>query len=100
MRYHPSVSTEPSQQAVETIPVSAAVSAARRLHRYLVRRHWREGRLIGPDSGVRFNYRVGRFAKGYLSFIPWRDDLYYLQAQGYWMLANWRLADFDGTGRP
>jgi hypothetical protein len=91
------VSTEPSQQAVVTIPVSAALSAARRLHRYLVSRHWRDGRLVGPDSGVRFNYRIGRFAKGYLSFIPWRDDLYYLQAQGYWMLANWRLADVDGT---
>ena len=96
MRYDSDVSTEPFQEAVGTIPVSAASSAARRLHGYLMRCHWREDRLVGPDTGIRFNYRIGRFVKGYLSFIPWRDDLYYLQAQGYWMLANWRLADLDG----
>ena len=98
MRYHFSVSTEPFQQAVATIPMSAASSAAKRLHGYLLRRHWREDRIVGPDTGIRFNYRIGRFVKGYLSFIPWRDDLYYLQAQGYWMLSNWRLAELDGEG--
>jgi hypothetical protein len=96
MRYHSIVSTEPSQQAVGTIPVSAAFSAAGRLHGYLLRRHWRGDRLVGPDTGIRFNYRIGRFVKSYSSFIPWRDDLYYLQAQGYWMLSNWRLLYLDG----
>jgi hypothetical protein len=67
--------------------------AAERLHGYLVEGHWREGGLIGPDSGIRFNYRIGRFVKSYLSRFPWRDELYYLQAQGYWILANWALAD-------
>jgi hypothetical protein len=65
--------------------------AALKLHQYLVCRHWREQGLIGPDSGIRFNYRVGRFVKSYLRFIPWYDEYYYLQAQSYWVLSNWRL---------
>ncbi|MCU1326902.1 MAG: hypothetical protein JWN34_2272 [Bryobacterales bacterium] len=48
--------------------------------------------MAGPDAGVRFNYRVGRFIKSYLpASIRWNDSYYYLQAQGYWVLANWRL---------
>ncbi len=64
-----------------------------RLHTYLARRHVRDGALIGPDSGIRYNYRIGRFAKSYLCFLSWLDDYYYLQAQGYWILANWRLSN-------
>ena len=70
--------------------------AARRLHAYLLRHHWREHRLIGPDPGIRFNSRIGRFLKSYLGFLPWRDDLVYMQAQGYWVLANWLLWDRTG----
>lgn len=58
-----------------------------------MRRHWNAGRLVGPDTGIRFNYRIGRFVKSYLRFLPWDDDLYYQQAQGYWILSNWRLLD-------
>jgi hypothetical protein len=47
--------------------------------------------LIGPDPGVRWNYRIGRFIKSYLRHLAWHDDLYYVQAQSYWILANWRL---------
>lgn len=65
--------------------------AAVRLHRHVVVAHWKDGVLIGPDCGVRLNYRVGRFVKSYLRLLPWRDDLYYLQAQGYWTLGNWWL---------
>jgi hypothetical protein len=67
------------------------LGAALALHCHLMRRHWRHGGLVGPDCGVRLNYRAGRFVKSYLSALPWRDDLYYLQAQGYWILGNWRL---------
>src|SRR6266545_7817980 len=73
--------------------------AAVGLHDYLARRHVREGALLGPDSGVRFNYRAGRFLKSYLRFVRWHDDYYYLQAQGYWILANWRLFDLTGDSR-
>lgn len=51
-----------------------------------------DGAIIGPDPGVRFNYRIWRFLKGYTPWIAWRDGLYYLQCQGYWVMANWLLA--------
>jgi hypothetical protein len=69
------------------------LNQAIRLHRHLAAHHWDGAELTGPDSGVRINYRVGRFVKSYLRFLPWRDSHYYLQAQGYWVLANWRLLD-------
>ena len=77
----------------------ALIDAAVRLHSYLRTKHYRAGRLVGPDSGVRLNYRIGRFAKSYLGFVPWNDDLYYLQAQGYWTLANWLLFDITADER-
>lgn len=73
--------------------------AARRLHDHLHEEHWRGDGLVGPDFGVRMNYRVGRFVKSYLHPLPWRDDLYYLQAQAYWVLANWELLAATGDPR-
>jgi hypothetical protein len=70
--------------------------AALKLHHYVVGRHWNGQALIGPDTGIRFNYRIGRFIKSYLRGVPWRDDYYYLQGQGYWVLANWRLLALTG----
>lgn len=67
------------------------LNSALKLYRYLLARHWDGHGLIGPDPGVRFNYRIGRFVKSYLPSRRWNDDLYYLQAQGYWVLANWSL---------
>ncbi len=67
------------------------ISAAIRLHQYLAANHWNGLGLIGPDPGVRFNYRIGRFIKGYLRNLPWNDTYYYLQAQGYWVISNWVL---------
>jgi hypothetical protein len=68
-----------------------AFDAALTLHRYLVATHWTGDALIGPDPGIRLNYRIGRFIKGYLDRLPWNDAVYFLQAQGYWILANWAL---------
>ncbi len=70
--------------------------AALRLHQYLIASHWDGKSLVGPDPGIRFNYRIGRFIKGYLRRLPWRDNYYYLQAQGYWTSSNWSL--FARTG--
>jgi hypothetical protein len=72
--------------------MSDLVESIYRLHGFLAQRV-RLGRLIGPDPGVRFNYRIGRFAKGALPFVPWNDELCYVQAQGYWTLSNWLLFD-------
>jgi uncharacterized protein YyaL (SSP411 family) len=67
------------------------MKAAMRLHQYLVSRHWNGNALIGPDVGIRLNYRFGRFIKGYIPRINWNDDYFYVQGQGYWILANWQL---------
>ena len=72
------------------------LNAALKLHQYMVRAHWGPQGLMGPDPGIRINYRIGRFVKSYLRAVPWRDALYYLQAQGYWVLANWDLQQETG----
>jgi hypothetical protein len=71
--------------------MSRYVGPALKLHRYLVANHWDGRALTGPDPGVRFNYRIGRFVKNYVPRRSWNDELYYLQGQGYWVLANWDL---------
>ncbi len=63
----------------------------------MVKEHWNEKAIVGPDPGIRFNARIGRFVKSYLSFFPWSDQLVYMQAQGYWILANWLMADLTGN---
>ena len=65
--------------------------AALNLHRYLLVKHCEHSALVGPDVGIRFNARIGRFFKSAFRRVPWRDSYYYLQAQGYWVLANWVL---------
>jgi len=76
--------------------VNANLAAALRLHSLLQDRFWTGSALIGPDDGVRFNRRIWRFLKSYLSFVDWRDDYYFLQAQGYWILSNMKLAALTG----
>ena len=80
-------------------PPAVQCQAAIRLHDYLVDRHWSGSALVGPDPGIRFNYRIGRFIKSYVSHVDWRDHYYYLQCQGYWTLGNWRLFDLLGDDR-
>jgi hypothetical protein len=75
------------------------VEATLKAHAYLVGSHWRDGALVGPDSGIRFNYRLGRFVKGYLGHLRWRDSYAYIQAQGYWILSNWILYHATGEQR-
>jgi len=70
--------------------------AAQGLQHFLCENFWDGKALIGPDSGVRFERRVWRFVKSYLAFLTWADNYYYLQAQGYWVLANWQLYDLLG----
>lgn len=51
---------------------------------------------MGPDPGVSLNLRVTRFIKSYLRALPWRDHLYYLQGQAYWIMDNARLLNLTG----
>ncbi len=69
-----------------------------RLHKHLQKMHWTGEAITGPDPGIRFNARIGRFVKGYLNFLPWRDNLIYAQAQKYWIVANWFMHDLEFTG--
>src|SRR6266480_698791 len=71
--------------------VATKTNAPVRLHDYLVAAHWNGHALTGPDVGIRFNSRIGRFIKSYLPRVNWKDNYYYVQAQGYWILANWQL---------
>lgn len=75
------------------------IDAALALHAHIMRSHWHDGELVGPDHGIRVNYRAGRFVKSYLPWLPWHDQMYYLQGQAYWVLANWRLHDVTGEAR-
>lgn len=72
--------------------------AVDRLHAFLEARFWKEDVLAGPDVGIRFNSRIGRFIKGYTG-LQWHSDLTYQQAQAYWLLANWRLGRRTADGR-
>ena len=74
------------------------LQSAKRIQGFLADRYLVDGALIGPDPGVRFNYRFWRFFKSYLPVVKWNDDLYYLQGQGYWILANWMLSQSDTEG--
>lgn len=77
-----------------------ARGAAERLSAYLERRHLRsDGAFVGPDPGVSLNLRFTRFLKSYTRFLPWRDCLYYLQAQAYWIIDNIELFRLAGDGR-
>jgi hypothetical protein len=73
------------------MPLDAKLQSALRLHEYLANQHWDGCALVGPDVGIRFNYRIGRFVKGYLRRLQWNDNYCYVQAQGYWILSNWQL---------
>lgn len=76
-----------------TVNGDELLSAAKRLHGYLLKQHFDGKALVGPDSGIRFNARIGRFIKSYLRFLPWADNLRYMQTQGYWVLDNWLMYD-------
>lgn len=71
-------------------------NAAERLYLHLLRQHYSNGTLHGPDAGIRFQLRLWRFLKSALDVIPWGDDYLFIQTQGYWILANWMLYELKG----
>jgi hypothetical protein len=78
---------------------AAFLDAALRIHDYLERQHVLQGRLEGPDQGVRWNIRVWRFWKSYFPALAPRERHFFLQGQAYWALANWTLHDLTGEAR-
>jgi hypothetical protein len=78
----------------------AGISAAKRLFAHLESRHLSSDcALVGPDPGVSLNLRFTRFLKSYTRALPWRDRLYYLQAQAYWIIDNIELFKLTGDAR-
>lgn len=78
----------------ETVKIKEqAEKAAFALWQFIAKRHLQDdGSVRGCDSGLRWNLRIWRFVKSYLSFIPWSDvSYYYVQTQGYWILLNSNL---------
>lgn len=80
---------------MEKLAENTIKQAAFRLYNDLYKQHWNGSALQGPDPGIRFNARIWRFLKNYLRFLPWPDDLIYMQAQKYWISDSWLLADLD-----
>ncbi len=74
------------------------LNAALKLHGAIEKRHWNGDALVGPDPGIRWNARIGRFLKSATRIINWSDQHVYIQAQAYWIFDNWQL--FDATGDP
>ena len=69
--------------------------SAVRLYNNILKEHWNGRALEGPDPGIRFNARIGRFIKSYFNFMPWADNLLYAQAQKYWIMNNWLMSDLN-----
>lgn len=76
--------------------MSQYTQAALQLHQYIVDRHWDGKAIVGPDPIGKIHWRVTRFVRSYLPWLPGDDRYVYLQAQAYWIRAN--LVLFDLTG--
>jgi len=74
------------------------LEAALKLHEYTVARHWNGNCIVGPDPIGKIHWRVTRFVRSYLPWLPGDDRYVYLQGQGYWIRSN--LALFDLTREP
>lgn len=84
-------------QQTPSIDQAECRKAALRLYNHLASNHIRDdGAIVGPDPGVSLNLRATRFIKYYLRALPWRDRLYYLQAQAYWVWNNIELSKLIG----
>ncbi|MEN6356678.1 MAG: hypothetical protein ABFD83_06285 [Armatimonadota bacterium] len=79
---------------------SSCSDAAQKLYDHIINYVDEQGALRGPDSGVRWNLRVGRFVKSYLPFISWGDsERYFVQAQAYWIFSNVALQERTGDAK-
>ena len=71
-------------------------NAALALHNFLFKKHWTGEAMKGPMPIGKINWRITRFIKGYLSWLPWPDQYIYMQGQGYWIKDNLRLFELTG----
>lgn len=74
------------------------LQASSRLHQYTYDQHWEGNAIVGPDPIGRIHWRVTRFLRSYLPWLPGDDRYVYLQGQAYWIRGN--LALFGLTQDP
>lgn len=72
--------------------------AVKKLYKYLLKNHWNGDVLDGPDPVGKIHWRVTRFVRSYLPWLPNDDRYVYLQAQAYWIKGN--LALYELTKDP
>jgi hypothetical protein len=88
---------KPAGSADRAEPVG--LQAARRLHAFLLARCWDGRTLGGPDQGVRWQLRLGRFVSNYVPWLERPERFVFQQGQGYWVWSNWLLFDLIGEPR-
>lgn len=71
------------------------LDAALKLHNHVTKKHWNDKAVVGPDPIGKIHWRVTRFVRSYLSWLPGDDRYIYLQGQAYWIKAN--IALFELT---
>jgi hypothetical protein len=67
------------------------LDAASRLHTYIVKKHWAGQTLIGPDPIGKIHWRVTRFMRSYLPWLPNEDRHIFYQGLAYWIKGNFLL---------
>lgn len=70
--------------------------AISRLHTAILKKHLRGDHLSGPDPVGKIHWRITRFIRSYLSFLPGEDQYTYLQGMAYWIKSNLTLYQFAG----
>ena len=81
------------------MPFNGTTKPAVRLHNYLTDNHWDGTKLVGPDPIGRIHWRVTRFIRSYLPFLPGDDRYTYLQGQAYWIRGNLKLFNLTNDRR-
>jgi len=76
--------------------VRTTLDAATDLYEYVLRTHWDGQKLVGPDPIGKIHWRVTRFVRSYLPFLPREDAYIYLQGQAYWIRSNIQLHRLTG----
>lgn len=67
------------------------LNSAHNLYQYILNKHWNGNVVVGPDPIGKIHWRVTRFVRSYLGWLPGDDQYIYLQGQGYWIRANLAL---------
>ena len=62
--------------------------AISKLHTRIIENHWHDDHLSGPDPIGKIHWRITRFVRSYLSFLPADDQYTYLQGMAYWIKCN------------